>query len=75
MNDRPIVGILAAATKDHLLIEVALHIALCGKNPKGKVLCEHYKDGASIDSVLTMWEQSTRQCSWCAKRFKKRHHT
>lgn len=72
MNDTPIVGVLAGQTVDHLLIDVPLHVALCGKSPRGKVLCELHEGGTSVDDMLTLWERSFRQCSWCAKKWEKR---
>lgn len=74
MNDS-IVGVLAAATRDHLLIDVPLHIALCGKNPKGKIICEidTNRPLSSMDEVFNVWHQSTRQCSWCVKKLEKRN--
>ena len=63
-------GVLAGATVDHLLVDVPLHITLCDKNPKGRVLCEISKD-ISIYDIERFWENSTRQCKWCAKRLEK----
>jgi len=74
MNDNPIVGVLAAATRDHLLIDVQLHITLCDRSPKGKVLCERdaRKSLASVLNVFNTWERSTRKCKWCVKKREKR---
>lgn len=68
----PIVGVLAAATRDHLLLDALLHKSLCRKDPDGRVVCELYKGSTSIDDIFTTWENSHRQCSLCAKRLKKR---
>ena len=71
MNDN-IVGVLAAATRDHILLDgLPLHITLCDKNPNGGVICE-VKGNMSLDDVMKVWDQSTRQCSWCAKKLAKR---
>lgn len=71
MKDNPIVGVLAAATRDHLLIDVPLHIALCGKNPKGRVIFEAVGGRGSSGYVLRVWNESNRQCSWCVKKLAK----
>lgn len=69
MNDRPIVGVLAASTRDHLLLDALLHITLCDRNPDGRVVCEVAAIGRH--ETMKVWNQSNRQCSRCAKRWEK----
>ena len=67
----PIVGVIAGYTKDHLLVEVVLHETLCGKYIRGRVVFEAAGDRGSSGYVLRVWEESTRQCSWCVRKLKK----
>lgn len=71
MNDRPIVGVLAAVITDHLLVDVTIHKTLCDKYIRGRVVAETYAQ-SSLDDVLKIWEQSFRQCKLCIRKLEKR---
>lgn len=71
MNDN-IVGVFAGTTTDHLLVDVVLHETLCGNYIRGRVIFEAAGGRGSLEYIMKVWTQSTRQCSWCAKKLAKR---
>jgi len=63
-----VVGVLAGATADHLLVDLQLHQTLCYKHIRGRTVCEVYaKSPVDHDHILSVWERSFRQCKLCNK--------
>lgn len=73
MTNKPIVGVLAGLTRDHILLEgLPLHITLCERDPGGRVIFEAAGGRGSLKYVMEIWEQSNRKCIWCEKKLAKR---